>query len=288
MRVSRNRLRHVLLGKNDDSVVFPRLRVCGPVREKHPAEALDAILSSHPPTGKELSRLLRKLDEISSALSSPSRNSAALRRSLRDAVVCAVRQAMAQRELCSLALSDDLTGLYNRRGFLAAAAQQLKLARRESHDSLLFFADVDNLKAINDSYGHKEGDLTLVRVADVLESTFRDSDVLGRLGGDEFIALAPKSSSYDRVTILRRLTRNLAQVNSGDHRYEISLSIGVARFDPLRPVSLADLVAQADRSMYEQKMNRPSHRRSVAITHPALEKKISRAAPADDEFTCAS
>jgi diguanylate cyclase (GGDEF)-like protein len=264
--MSRNRLRHALFAKRDGSIVFPPARVSERAQKKRPAsEALEAILSSRLVTGEELSPLLRKLDEISDALGSTARNSAALRRSLRDAVVCAVGQAVAQRELCALALTDDLTGLYNRRGFLAAAAQQLKLARRETLDSLLFFADVDNLKAINDRYGHCEGDLALARVADALESTLRDSDVLGRLGGDEFAALATNSSSNDRETILRRLAKNLTRVNSTDQRYQISLSVGVARFDPRHPASLGELVTQADRLMYEQKMSRLSHRPVAAI-----------------------
>lgn len=260
--MSRNRLHRAVFTKSES----PCIHACGRTRKKRPArEVLEDMLSSHLMTGEELSPLLRKLDEISDALSSSPRNSVALRRSLRDAVLCAVGQAMAQRELCTLALTDDLTGLYNRRGFLAAGAQQLKLARRESRDSLLFFADVDNLKAINDSYGHGDGDLALARVADVLESTFRDSDVLGRLGGDEFTALASNSSSDDQETILRRLTDNLNSLNFSEHRYQISLSVGVARFDPRRPISLGELVTQADRLMYEQKLRRVSYRRSAPI-----------------------
>ena len=263
--MSRNRLQRTVFTKSRES---QRISVCGRARKKRPPrEALEveAILSSHFMTGEELSPLLRKLDEISDALSSSPRNSIGLRRSLRDAVVCAVGQAMAQRELCTLALTDDLTGLYNRRGFLAAGAQQLKLGRRESRDSLLFFVDVDNLKAVNDAYGHGEGDLVLARVADALGATFRDSDVLGRLGGDEFTALATNSSSDDREIMLRRLRENLASLNGSEHRYEISLSVGCARFDPRHPVSLGELVTQADHLMYEQKIRRVSCRRAAPI-----------------------
>src|ERR1700686_5828877 len=97
---------------------------------------------------------------------------------------------------------DDLTHLYNRRAFYALAAQQLKVMRRKEQGLLLFFADVDHLKNINDTYGHREGDLALVRAADALERTFRDSDILARLGGDEFAVLALDASSLNQEVIL--------------------------------------------------------------------------------------
>ena len=88
------------------------------------------------------------------------------------AVWSAVKQALLNRELRHLALTDEFTCLYNRRGFFAAAAQQLKLAARNSHSLLLLYCDVDNLKKINDSFGHQEGDLALIRTADALEKGF--------------------------------------------------------------------------------------------------------------------
>jgi diguanylate cyclase (GGDEF)-like protein len=170
--------------------------------------------------------------------------------------MCAVKQSLLDRELRSLALTDDLTSLYNRRAFLALAAQQLKVARRNGHGLLLFFADVDNLKRINDTYGHREGDRALVRAADALENTFRNSDVIARLAGDEFAILALEATCENREVILRRLTQNLQKVSAGESRYKLSLSIGMARFDPKRPISLGKLISGADEAMYEQKKNR--------------------------------
>src|SRR4029077_20951716 len=108
----------------------------------------------------------------------------------RRTVLCAVKQSLLDRELRSLALTDDLTCLYNRRAFFALATQQLKVMRRRGLGLLLFFADVDHLKEINVTYGHREGDLALIRTANALEQTFRDSDIVARLSGDEFAVLA--------------------------------------------------------------------------------------------------
>jgi two-component system, cell cycle response regulator len=160
------------------------------------------------------------------------------------------------KELRYLALTDDLTCLYNRRGFFAAATQQLKLARRNAQGLLLFFCDVDNLKTINDSYGHREGDLAIARAADALQQTFRGSDILARLGGDEFAVLGMEASTQSQEVILHRLERSLKRSNASQSRYEMSLSVGLARFDPKHPVSLGALMAQADQAMYEQKRSR--------------------------------
>src|SRR3984957_9042159 len=102
---------------------------------------------------------------------------------LQRTVLCAVKQSLLDRQLRSLALTDDLTCLHNRRAFLALSGQELRVARRKSVGLLMFFADVDNLKAINDTYGHHEGDLALVRTAQALEQTFRKSDIIARLSG---------------------------------------------------------------------------------------------------------
>jgi diguanylate cyclase (GGDEF)-like protein len=209
-------------------------------------------------TDKELGNVVRELDEISKALKSGSIDPQALRVAVHPAVWSAVRQVILDRELRYLALTDDLTCLYNRRGFFAAATQQLKLALRNSKGMLLLFCDVDNLKKINDSYGHREGDLALVRTADALEAAFRDSDILARLGGDEFAVLALEASDEDQTLLLNRLEKNLKKSNAGETRYELSLSVGVARFDPQHAVSLGELMERADRDMYDHKRNRPA------------------------------
>jgi diguanylate cyclase (GGDEF)-like protein len=121
---------------------------------------------------------------------------------------------------------------------------------------LLLFCDLDNFKRINDSYGHREGDLALVRTADALGEVFRDSDIVARLGGDEFAVLALEVSKESQDVILRRLEKSLKKANATEPRYELSLSVGVARFDPHCSVSLGELMALADRAMYEKKRSR--------------------------------
>jgi diguanylate cyclase (GGDEF)-like protein len=225
---------------------------------KRPSEKdLEDVLTSALLAGdNELGQIVHEVDEISKVLKSSKPDATSIRVATHSAVWSAVKHALLDRELRYLALTDELTCLYNRRGFFAAAAQQLKLARRNSHDLLLLFCDLDNLKKINDRYGHREGDLALVRTADALEEAFRESDILARIGGDEFVVLALEVSSESQEVILRRLEKGLKESNAKESRYQLSLSIGVARFDPKRPVSLGELMALADKAMYEQKRSR--------------------------------
>jgi diguanylate cyclase (GGDEF)-like protein len=170
---------------------------------------------------------------------------------------------MLQTELGNLALQDELTGLYNRRGFLALAERQVKLARRSGRSLLLFFIDVDGLKEINDVFGHGEGDAALKCAAEALETTFRDSDVIARLGGDEFAVLAIEASGQSETTIRERLTEYLTSARRQDSDYKFSVSLGAARFDPWNPTSIRDLIAEADQTMYEQKRRRSAERNSA-------------------------
>lgn len=209
---------------------------------------------------KELGSVVREVEEISKALRSKDPDGDYLRVAGHPAVWGAMKHVILERELRYLALTDDLTCLYNRRGFFAAATQQLKLARRNSQSMLLFFCDVDNLKTINDTYGHREGDLALVRTADALEAVFRDSDILARLGGDEFAVLALDAGSQNEEQILGRIQESLGHSETEDSQCELSLSVGVARFDPQCAATLGELMEQADRAMYEQKRNRPGSR----------------------------
>ena len=158
-------------------------------------------------------------------------------------------------ELRLLALTDDLTGFYNRRGFLILAMQQLKVSRRNSQPTLLFFVDVDGLKSTNDLYGHDEGDALLLRCAAALNNTFRDSDIIARLGGDEFAVLAPECADRTSQAIIQRLGSAVDRVN-GQGMTSLSLSVGTARFNPQAPITLAELLTVADCDMYQNKRNR--------------------------------
>jgi len=201
----------------------------------------------------EFGQILQEVDEISKLLKSDHPDIQTMRVATHPAVWGAVKQALLDRELRFLALTDDLTGLFNRRGFFAAATQQLKLAQRNGQNLLLFFCDVDNLKKINDAYGHQEGDLALIRTADALEQSFRGCDILSRLGGDEFVALVSQTSNQGQEIFLRRLEKNLKKSSATEPRYSLSLSVGVARFDPKRAVTLGELMVEADKAMYVKK-----------------------------------
>ena len=160
----------------------------------------------------------------------------------------------AEEALRNISLVDDLTGLYNRRGFFTLAEQQMKLASRMDKSMLLLYSDLDHLKRINDSLGHPSGDLALIEVAIVFRETFREADILARLGGDEFVVLAIESTEVSASALAARLQATLEAHNQQPGRsYQLSMSLGIARYDPGSPLSVADLITQADRLMYLQK-----------------------------------
>src|SRR5690242_4009737 len=212
---------------------------------------------------RELASLLRDVHAGQDTDLLDGAESRAIRDLLRRALQCATKQYMLQTELGNLALQDELTGLYNRRGFLALAERQVKLARRSGRSLLLFFIDVDGLKEINDVFGHGEGDAALKCTAEALETTFRDSDVIARFGGDEFAVLAIEASGQSETTIRERLTEYLTSARRQDSDYKFSVSLGSARFDPWNPTSIRDLIAEADQAMYEQKRRRSAERTSA-------------------------
>lgn len=166
----------------------------------------------------------------------------------------------AEEMLRSQSLNDDLTGLYNRRGFLALADQQMKLARRKKSDTtLLFFADLDGMKWINDTFGHQEGDRALIAAAGIFKNTFRESDIVARMSGDEFVVLALETTGDDGSPLSTRLQDALNAHNAQtDRGYTLSLSVGVARYDPEHPCSVQELLARADSLMYQNKRGKHS------------------------------
>lgn len=162
-----------------------------------------------------------------------------------------------ERELKALSITDVLTGLYNRRGFIALAEQQFKQTARKKEGLTLVFADLDDLKQINDRFGHTAGDKALVEVAEVFQEVFRKMDIIGRVGGDEFAILAPETSREYSDTINNRLQNQLAVHNTRAGRnYNISVSVGMVYCDPEKPCSLDELMSRADSLMYEQKAKR--------------------------------
>lgn len=179
---------------------------------------------------------------------------------LRRALLYAIERHRTRVLFQQLSFNDELTGLLNRRGFLSMAQQQLKVAQREGWELVLLFADLDSLKSINDNFGHTEGDRALKSIATILRKTFRTSDIIGRLGGDEFIVLALNAPAAGVQTMMARLHNNLDLHNSQNRYYQLSLSIGIAQFDPSKVVSLEAMIVEADRALYENKRQKRGKR----------------------------
>jgi diguanylate cyclase (GGDEF)-like protein len=165
-----------------------------------------------------------------------------------------MKQVKMQEQLRIMSITDDLTGLLNRRGFYPMAEHQLKIALRYSDTIALLYADQDNLKDINDTWGHKEGDNALKETARILRDTFRDADIIARMGGDEFAILMMVDPELDDRVILDRLQENFNSFNEKrNNLYTLSVSTGFVYSDPGNPSSLEFLLSQADALMYENK-----------------------------------
>jgi diguanylate cyclase (GGDEF)-like protein len=163
----------------------------------------------------------------------------------------------ANEHLRSLSLTDELTGLNNRRGFMILATGLLKFARRAGHPLCLLYLDMDCLKQVNDTFGHAEGDIALNHFAHILTETFRDSDVIARMGGDEFVVLTIDATENDLTSIQARLQSNVNAHNLQSVRgYTLSFSLGIIRVDLDSTITMEALLAQADTAMYRQKQNR--------------------------------
>lgn len=158
------------------------------------------------------------------------------------------------QKLSNISQTDELTGLYNRRGFLNLAKQSLNLARKREKNGLLFYADMDGLKMINDQYGHDEGDVAIKAMGNVLVKTFRASDIISRLGGDEFTILAVDSTLESLPKIEERLQKYLNEYNSEVKKpYQLSITIGAVAFDSTESIQLEELMNKADNMLYEKK-----------------------------------
>ncbi|MBV8856293.1 MAG: CHASE3 domain-containing protein [Acidobacteria bacterium] len=169
------------------------------------------------------------------------------------------RRKARARALRDLSLTDELTGLYNRRGFLTLSEQQVRLSRRRGEQLLLLFADMDGLKRINDEHGHDAGSRAIAAAGEVLRRTFRDSDVLARLGGDEFVALVTDTAGKGPEFFTERLREGLRRHNEqAAAPYAVSLSVGAARLDGT--LNVEEAVARADELMYQNKRRKGAGR----------------------------
>lgn len=166
-----------------------------------------------------------------------------------------------EEKLRELALIDELTGLYNRRGFITLATQQIKTADRLNQGLILMYADMNKMKWINDTFGHAEGDRALIDVAQILVNTFRSADIISRIGGDEFVGLALDTDGTLEKALVERLSQNLKEYNLHSTRqYELSISIGVTRYDNDNPCTLNELLKRGDKLMYKEKRKKKIQR----------------------------
>jgi diguanylate cyclase (GGDEF)-like protein len=171
------------------------------------------------------------------------------------------QQKREELRLRKASLTDDLTRLHNRRGFMTLADQQLRLARRQGKDAVVLYVDMNGFKELNDTYGHAVGDRALVAVARLLRQTVRDCDVVARLGGDEFTVLALDADGFGARAIQRRIEEQLMVLNaSGTLPTSIGLTLGHTRVRPSDPAGICELLSRADQLLYARK-----RRRALAI-----------------------
>ncbi|HSW63957.1 MAG TPA: GGDEF domain-containing protein [Dissulfurispiraceae bacterium] len=161
------------------------------------------------------------------------------------------------------ALQDELTGLLNRRGFLLFAEQQKSVAKRLCRRLLVLFMDMDNLKVINDTLGHEQGNAAIQEMAQVMNDTFRKADILARVGGDEFAVLAFESTTGYAEALQSRLLRTVLAHNAKKGRhFDLSMSVGAVIWDPASEQTIEDVLVIADKQMYEEKMQKKASRPS--------------------------
>ena len=197
--------------------------------------------------------IARMLDE-GVPLGEPSTSDDELGRLERVLVSSGTRVVELQDELRRMGTADALTRLMNRRGFLPTAEHHLEVAKRNRESLALMFLDLDGLKNVNDTIGHAAGDGMIAEAAYVMRRTFRASDLIARMGGDEFCVLFAADSEADATAAALRLQEAIDVVNGQEGRpFELAMSAGIAMFDPEQPVTLDKLMAIADRRMYGSK-----------------------------------
>jgi diguanylate cyclase (GGDEF)-like protein len=166
-----------------------------------------------------------------------------------------------EEELQQLSFSDEMTGLYNRRGFIKMGGKRFEEAVQFNRKLYLFFIDMDGLKKINDSLGHEYGDKAIISLSNLLKQSFRLTDVIARMGGDEF-AVIMVDDHVTPETIHKRLLKKINDFNETKrNEFHLSFSLGVERFDPTNPISIEEMLKIADKKMYKQKRNEKKDRR---------------------------
>ena len=169
-------------------------------------------------------------------------------------VATAIERKKMEEELKNLAYHDPLTGIYSRAYGLEFIQRQIKLTKRNKNTFLLAYTDLNNLKGINDKFGHEEGDKAIIKIVNLFQSTLRETDIIIRMGGDEFLLVFPDSFVKGIPVIKKRLYDKLARQNVVSNKpYKIGFSIGFSCYDPLHPKSIEELILIADQEMYKNK-----------------------------------
>ncbi|MGH8500021.1 MAG: sensor domain-containing diguanylate cyclase, partial [Methylococcales bacterium] len=180
-------------------------------------------------------------------------------------------------ELERIALTDELTGLFNRRGFFSIATEHLERSKRLKHDSLLIFIDIDGLKVIIDRFGPADGDIAICAIARLIQETFRSSDVFARVGGDEFLVLVNDTKADEDIRA--ELFSRLASINSELNRpWKIAISVGYLLIPPDKLGPSKHLAEKANSAMYavkEQKRPNKANRKRNKQAQKAIPVKIS-------------
>lgn len=194
--------------------------------------------------------------------------------------------ALYQKKLELSSITDELTGLLNRRGFLQLAQKQLAIADRHKSYFSLLYLDLNDMKIINDELGHHEGDHALIAISDILNKSFRSSDVIARVGGDEFAILmtGARGTSAEKA-IIENLLDNLRSYNNENERgYKLSVSTGIVYYDSEQPCSLEELLLRADKLMYENKERYQFEKAGLKqLKKITREKRIAKRYDVDNE-----
>ncbi len=201
-----------------------------------------------------------------------------------DGVAVTVRDVSSRKRdeirLKKACLTDDLTRLYNRRGFMTLAEQHLRVARRQGTDTVVMYVDMDDFKQLNDRHGHAAGDRALMAVSRLLQNTVRDCDVVARMGGDEFTILALDADRVGARAIQQRIDERLARFNaSGELPMALSLTVGYTRVRPGDSASLTELLARADQLMYARKRRRQITKAVKAREHQPAARRTPQCSP---------
>ena len=182
-------------------------------------------------------------------------------RILRRGIIYSLERHDILQSLYRTTIIDELTGLYNRRGLHTLGNQQVELAKRHNDDIFIFYLDLDGMKSINDTLGHEFGDKALIDTSNIMHKTFRTTDILSRIGGDEFVVVVVKAQHEFIPIIIQRLKEYVAEMNSSNKKYNLSISIGVSKVDLNNESPLDDAIQDADKEMYRVKVKKQKNKK---------------------------